>query len=239
MRRFTLVSVLVRVRFTFALKRCPEASADGTLEPPPRIAVRGGCGIRIGNSFPLRVLLVTATLVSLSLVAVVAVIAAPVGKRYAVSAGDAPEGAPDVTSVWVSRPTPSRVGFRVAFANRTTMRRGDLVDVFLDSDRNTATAAGPPGWDGLVYGYAGVDYEIFVTDEQPDEATVWGPTLNDTACAPVTWKKRAMSFTIDKRLIGNPRHAFDFAITSTGRYSSDSPTEHVPHSGMYTYVLGR
>jgi hypothetical protein len=159
--------------------------------------------------------------------------------RYRSGAGDAPEGAPDITSMWVSSPSRSKVRFRIAFANRRTMVQGDLVDVYLDSDRNKATAAGAPGWDGHVYGYEGVDYEIFVSDELPNEATVWGPTIDDTAFAPVSWHKRAMSFTLDRRLIGNPRHGFEFAVTSTGRYTSDAPTQQIPRSGMYAYALGR
>jgi hypothetical protein len=55
-------------------------------------------------------------------------------QTYADSPGDAPGGAPDITSVAISHKLAGDVTFKVAFANRST--GDDLVIVGIDSDQN-------------------------------------------------------------------------------------------------------
>ena len=77
-------------------------------------------------------------------------------QTYADSPGDAPGGAPDITSVAISHKLAGDVTFKVAFANRSTVAGDDLVIVGIDSDQNRGT------------GYSdGIDWEIYVPGDTP------------------------------------------------------------------------
>jgi hypothetical protein len=144
-------------------------------------------------------------------------------QTYADSPGDAPGGAPDITSVAISHKLAGDVTFKVAFANRSTVAGDDLVIVGIDSDQNRGT------------GYSdGIDWEIYVPGDTPTLGWIYRWDAEDTSgVASVSWLNQAMTLTVNKAQVGNPTTAFNFGLIShTGGAMSLANVELFPHLGM-------
>lgn len=152
-------------------------------------------------------------------------------QTYADTAGDAPGGAPDITSVAVSHKLAGFVSFQVALANRSMVAGEDRIWLYIDSDQNKAT--GDP-WDGS-------DYLLQTGGDHPTRAYIfrWDQEWSNVA-VPVIWANGTLTFTVNRAQVGNPVTGFDFSlVTHTGGETSFDNIELVPHLGMpmYTYEL--
>jgi hypothetical protein len=160
--------------------------------------------------------------------------AAPDNATYTDPAGDRRAGTdpPDVTAVTVSTDPTGLITMIVSLPNLPTLRPGDLLGIYLDTDQNSAT-----GSTCCNSPFTGIDYSLSVDGTLGTRLVSWSGTTATPIQVPSLRVSYAsgLTFQISGSDIGNPT-GFKFVVT-TANFGPPLGQDRAPDSGTWAYPV--